>query len=546
MSDCPGEMRLLVVDDEHLERQAIKMILEKSSTTFMMVGEARNGREAVSQALELKPDIILLDIKMPGNGGMSAAREIIKQLPDCAIIFITAYDEFDYAQEALRLGAVDYLLKPVRTEELMEVLEKACEKILEEREKQEGWKRLQDQLDEALPWIRVNLGLGLVFGLWEERTAVEQQARLVNLGVLPQVAFGVRLDSRPQNDMTGAARMELVRFQLQRLIEDALDRYPAGLCLPLSERMLISLWGSQDPDRDRQLQRLAEYIVKAASEKLSLGVTVGLGRFCDDISQLPRSVWEAQTAAHLGMFYLGSERIVHVNELEQESVGGSSNLAREKEIITALKGGDREKVRGLFRELLGASSSGWISDLSLIKARLLSILSVYLRGVGLNRQEDMAGEAVSAYNYYTRRLSLSRSVEDLEQWLVDLAAARESLPGGRNRCSVDSALERVLSYIQDNYQKELSLTNLSKVIFLSPDYFSRIFKEQVGCTFSEYILRMRMEKAKELLSETDMLISDLARQVGYSDPNYFSRIFGRTVGVSPSRYRQKFNRHGGR
>lgn len=540
MNEKPAEMQVMVVDDEYLERQAVPLILGQASAPFKVVGEARNGNEALRLAVELKPDIILLDIKMPGMDGLAAAREIKKVLPAVAVIFLTAYDEFDYAKEALRVGAVDYLLKPLRSKDLLEVLGKARNLLLEEKVKQEERRKLQEQLAEALPWLRVNLGLGLISGSWEERSAVELQASLVQLEVLPQVAFGVYVGNRSQRDKTTPVGLDLLRYQLQQITEEALHRFPSGICLPLSERMLIGLWGTQEPEPEQHLRRLTEYIIKAASERLSLGVTVGLGSFCEDIAQLPHSVWEAQTAAHLGMFYLGPDRVVNVDELGQVNDRGAFTYgAREKEIIEALRSGNQEEVRNLFRGILGSISRGRGIDFYLIKARLMSVLVMFARSFGLGQQGEYSGKAAHTYYDSARRLELCRSVEDLEEWLVELAVEAEKLFSDKNYGAVDEAIKRVLAYIHENYQREISLSDLSRVIFLSPDYFSRVFKEQVGCTFSEYILNLRVEKAKELLADTELLVGEVGRKVGYPDPNYFSRVFGRTAGISPSRYRQE-------
>ncbi len=534
-----NEMGLLVVDDEHLERQAIRLILERAEVSIKVVGEARNGRQAVQMAGELRPDIILLDIKMPGMDGLTAAREIREILPTSAIIFLTAYNEFDYVQEALRIGVVDFLLKPIRAQELVDVLRNTRLQLLREREEQSEHKKLQEQLAEALPWLRVNLGLGLIWGLWEDRAAVEQQARLVQLEVLPRVAFGICMENRLESSPASLTRFELLRYQLQRLVEEALNRHPFGLCLPISDRMLIGLWGNRGPEQEQgqRLRQLANDIIETAADRLSLGVTVGLARFCEDISQLPRAAWEAQTAAHLGMFYLGPEQVVHVDELERKvDKDGGVYASRERELLEVLRSGDAEEARRMFREFLISVFEGRGTDLHLIKARLMGVLVAFSRGMG--SYGEHAEEMVHAYNKFARRLSLCLSVEELEEWLVDLALSGNNCFGEQAGKVVTGAVKRALAYIHENYQREISLADLSRIIFLSPDYFSRAFKEQVGCTFSEYVLRVRIEKAKKLLAESDLPVGEVGRQVGYSDPNYFSRVFGRAMGVPPSRYRQ--------
>ncbi len=108
------EYTVLICDDELLERQVLASIIESSDLPLKVVGEARNGIEAVEQSEKLKPDILLIDVKMPGKDGITASAEIKKSCPKCKSIFITAYDEFEYVKKALQIGAVEYLLKPVR------------------------------------------------------------------------------------------------------------------------------------------------------------------------------------------------------------------------------------------------------------------------------------------------------------------------------------------------------------------------------------------------------------------------------------------------
>jgi two-component system response regulator YesN len=162
--------------------------------------------------------------------------------------------------------------------------------------------------------------------------------------------------------------------------------------------------------------------------------------------------------------------------------------------------------------------------------------------MGINLQGDQFGES-SVYYDFARKIELCQSIDDLENWILELGETGLRILNSMGTKSVSSPIQKVLEYIEENYNSELTLSNLSKVIYLSPDYFSRIFKDQVGSTFSEYILKIRIEKAKELLNNLDIPVSEIGRKVGYSDPNYFSRVFTRAVGMPPSRFRQVISSH---
>ncbi|WP_028307068.1 response regulator [Desulfitibacter alkalitolerans] len=536
------QLRILVVDDEWLEREAIPIMLKHYEDMYKVVGEAKNGKEAISTAAELKPDIILLDIKMPGIDGLTAASHIKKESPSSVIIFLTAYDQFEYAKEALKVGAMDYLIKPLGSKDLLEALNKAQVLIAQEKLRETEQLKLERQLKEALPWLRLNLGLSLAFGTWEERSRIERQADILQLEVLPQAAFGVYIEHNNLNDPLHTVS-DLARYNLQQLIEDLLKKYSYGLCLPIGDKLLLGLLGTTTVDIEKDLYSIANEIIHNASEKLSLGVTVGLGNTCKDISEIPRSVWEAQLAADLGMFYLGSEHVVHIGELgerlnsiEMAQSTGDNNL------VEALKQGNIGQVKVLFKHFLGQLSCDSNVDLYLVKARLINILIIFARSMGINLQGDQFGES-SVYYDFARKIELCQSIDDLENWILELGETGLRIVNSTETKSVSSPIQKVLEYIEENYNSELTLSNLSKVIYLSPDYFSRIFKDQVGSTFSEYILKIRIEKAKELLNNLDIPVSEIGRKVGYSDPNYFSRVFTRAVGMPPSRFRQVICSH---
>ena len=184
---------LLIADDEQLERQALRFIIEKNYPQVQIVGEAGDGASAVRLAMEERPDIVLMDIRMPEINGLEAAKSIRVLLPDTRIVMLTAFDEFSYAKQALSMGAVEYLLKPVRPEELTETLRKVAEGVKAMKSKHQEEEALRKSVAEAMPFIQMSFVYDLISGQVEEMTHYRERASFLGLAVDPGVALVLEL-----------------------------------------------------------------------------------------------------------------------------------------------------------------------------------------------------------------------------------------------------------------------------------------------------------------------------------------------------------------
>ena len=174
-------VRVLLIDDEPLECEAIRFILEHERPEARVVDQAGSGRAGLSLALELKPDIVFMDIQMPGMNGLEATQALKGAVPGLKVIVLTAYDEFDFAQRALKLGASDYLLKPARPQEILRVVDKMCLELAEAAAREEEDKRLRRELEAMMPLIATGLVLDLVSERATDPADLEERARFLGL-----------------------------------------------------------------------------------------------------------------------------------------------------------------------------------------------------------------------------------------------------------------------------------------------------------------------------------------------------------------------------
>jgi len=516
--------KLLICEDESIEREAITLIINRAQLPIEIVGETENGLEAVRKATETRPDIILMDIKLPGLDGLAAAACIQERGLKSKIVIITAYDEFDYAQEALRLGAVDYLLKPVRPEELVTVIKKIIDTLNKEKERATKECELQESIKKAAKYLRAGFFAGLLLGTFQEERVIEIQASLLGLKEIPRGILVIKPDV-DTSDTSG----EFERYEVYKVVEQIVSSCcKDSIILLLGEDIVVGT------ELERDLKELGEHLRDVIEKSLDFTVTIGIGKGSSS-GDLPQLFKKAQLAARLGRFYLGGNRVVTLDEIGVLlHHPGYYNLDKEEKLLEQIQLGQKTEALQTLEELLQEILSRGYDSIAFCQMRLAEILILVWRKawqVGYIGRNEL-----HLQQSYLQKLWRAQTPAELRQWCRDLI--EEVLTTSDKEHTSKALIRRVVKYIHDNYAKELNLQDIARQIYLSPDYFSRLFKKEVGCTYAEYLTKVRIERAKSLLSNPSLSIGEIGEKVGYHDPNYFSRVFRKVVGVSPSDYRQ--------
>ena len=291
------EYTVLICDDELLERQVLKSIIESSDLPLKVVGEAKNGIEAVQQSEKLKPDILLIDIKMPGMDGITASAEIKKSCPKCKSIFITAYDEFEYVKRALQIGAVEYLLKPVRPDEILALLDKIVDLLNQERQKKLREEKLLESIKQAAGMLKSSIMVSLIMGHVEDKSVLQSRAKLLGIKEFPSSVMVILPDVATANSEAELERYEVFKFMENKYLnDDNVFLFFMGEEIVMG---LSSAYGSA--------ASLAEEIRKMVEESLDITVTIGVGEGNEDLKSL---FHDARLAAQLGRFYIGSNNVI--------------------------------------------------------------------------------------------------------------------------------------------------------------------------------------------------------------------------------------------
>ncbi len=527
---------VMIVDDEYLERKAIRAMVEKNMPRLEVVGEGQNGDEAVELAVDLQPHIILMDIKMPGRSGLEAAREITEHYPDTRIIILTAFDYFEYAHQALHIGIVDYLLKPVRPSALQKVLD-ACVSDLDAKIKMlDENKKIRKQLSKMWPYIQSSFIFDLINGNIVEEQELKQSASILDLDLFPSVVMviGVEKPETATRSLPGLQH-QLNRQKVFEVAQDVFNDCASVLITPVLEDKIVLLLPCNNKDNIEAqynfYHRKAEKILRRLSGS-DISVSIGVGRFYEDIFMIRRSYLEALENQQASSF-AGENEIVSC--LNCDSAAQCQQFCKyqdlnESELVYLICAGDWEGVTKLLDPLWDAICKSNAGE-ELQKALVLELLVVIYRAV-MSGPDKMAIFGLS----YIKELLDSDTIDQLGEGFY--AAVKEMMETVKKNDKVTSSMVKaVQNYINDNYPHEVSLKDAARHVHVSPCYLSRIFSKQVGLPFKKYLIDVRLNSAKKLLLTTNKPVGEIAFDVGYNDVSYFCRTFKQHQGLSPNNYR---------
>lgn len=534
--------KLMIVEDEPLARAAIMKIIDFSTFGFEVVAVCEDGQEAWEKYLALLPDLVITDICMPFVSGLELAGKIAEQGRGTRVIILTGYDDFNYARQAITHQVSDYVLKPITSKEFSQVLQNAATALTEQKQLQEQIQIARRELQLVTPLARDQLLNRLIQGTVEPTSI---QGELETFGLpLSQSLYQISLVSinNLKDTLTQLnVNTELLQFMLANIISELAASEKGFITFTLSDgRLAILASAPIAADLYSKHQDLAESVFQTLKQTLGVKVTIALGDTTDELSTLETSYKSAVKCLSYKDL-LPQSTIITPQTLQKKNLHFAFDSFAE-ELLLLIRLQDQEKLQNLVKRttstlrLSGMPKSTLLSECQQVLHKIRRIL---LPEAGIEEQDwivDWPPEE-KEIDFYPL----------LEQWLGNFSnQATKVLKSSRHGTSQRLGA-MATEYIKENYSNShLSLMEVCQHLSVSMSYFSLFFKESTGKTFIEYVTELRMEKAKELLSSTDLMLYTVAERVGYENPAYFTVAFKKNAGVSPKEYRKTYGRKASR
>ncbi len=519
---------ILVADDEHLVRKGIKHLLA-AETDYRIIGEAENGQEVLDKVKFIKPHVLILDVRMPVIDGLDALENIQKNYPEVKTIILSGYSDFHLAKRAMKLGALDYLLKPCNLIELREALERTKLLILKEqneRDKEEELKKQNGQYISAF-WEKFYWQL-----LKNELLPSEIKDRLEinNIKANEAVVISATIQNQYhlKSSMT-ASNYKKFCYMVRESIQDTLGRERLDLApvLQNEEEIFIIIIYSLEKNflplltrrlRDSLKKRFAYEFVVAFSEPV-------------EISNLAKGYQDTIMHLRQKLFLADSKQTKKDIILPLIKVFPEE---KKRQFLRSLRYGDEVKVFEKITELFNTMGNYHLSPSQ------YSQLVFYITETAFQAAIDEGVIVPDNLSPFVQGKEIEKlnTRSDLFLWLKNylrdiITCIRE------NHLGPSIAVKKSITYLDEHFKKKVNLTTLANHVGMSSSYLSCLIKKETGKNFSEHLTERRLSEARRLLAQGNLNISEVAFQLGYDNPRYFSDLFSKYEGIPPGHYRKR-------
>lgn len=520
--------KVFLVEDEIEAREGIRDNVAWKSAGFEFCGEAPDGEIALPLIEATQPDVLITDIRMPFMDGLQLCKIIREHMPWVKIIILSGHDEFSYAQTAIKLGVTEYLLKPVSSADLFNVLQKLTTLLDQDKKERETLKRLRDQVEDNLLLLRERFLLRLAMGGESYAAAVEQSQEL-GLDIIAEYYLVMLV----KIEMAENARS--FDFSECQIIEQVLGSMAVGdpnlfLTKKDVEEWVLILRGSSSEHLENEAVFLAESIKREVGEKTSCRLNIGIGDPQQRLGDIHRSFSEA--LIRINDHNWGSNHPALESERNRVELVKLDQSALE----SFLKSGNLDGFEEFF--------TSYIQPLSEAALRLYLVKQYMVVDIVLTSAQfvsDLGGNVDQVFPEIREIEGLLASVKTIEQIkaetrriITNALAYRDSQVGHERSMIIHQAKTYIDTHFSD---PDLSLREVAAHISLSPSHFSAIFSHETGQPFRDYLTAVRIDWAKELLRMTNLKSAEIAYQSGYNDPHYFSYFFKKITGQTPQQFR---------
>jgi two-component system response regulator YesN len=534
--------KVIIVEDEVPVRNAICNIIKWEKLGYELVHIAGDGQDALAYIENNSVDIILTDICMPFMDGLELSSKAKKILPTVKIVIITGYNEFEYAHKAVELGVAHYLLKPITADEFTDLLKNIKNELDEEFSKRTNLIALKKQVEKNRDILREKFLMNL---LSNRICGDDIQEKLKTLDIdLSGKEYSIAV-LMPEN-LVEVAKLnwkldyQLLEFAILNICNEILNSYDQNNCIMgINNQLIIILKNDNKTTTEyrNMIDSILNEIIVCVNKYYEIDIYIGIGDTYDNLQDIHFSYKDALVALEYRVLK-GSSRIIYKRDVEKKSSFTYMKIEEAlRELEYAIKIGIADKISKIIDYIFSIIrfSDVNISDYRTILLRITTTILKSYEDIRSETSQDLSID-FNVFNEVFRKEKIDE-VKDYYNKLCNGLATNINIERIDLRTS---QIQKAFTFIHNNYHnKDLDINLICEHLNVSSSYFSKMFKNETKTTFIEYLTKLRMDKAKELLLNTDLKVYEISEKIGYEDPHYFSYNFKKKIGVKPTQYRKR-------
>jgi two-component system response regulator YesN len=520
--------KLMVVDDEYNIRDGIVHAVPWDTCDVVVVSEAANGVEALAKAELDPPDLVISDINMDEMDGLELVERLKARYPDIKVIILSGYDEFDYAKKALQLKCSAYLLKPILPDELITVVRKVITEIQAEAQIRERMQSLESEIRINREVFQERLMNDLIHRTISDEAEFRERLALAGLH-LNGPAYCCLLIAQDgyieYKETKGIAEVQLLQRKMRSLIQDILmTEYDVWSFVDNNDQILVIIGGTAEGHQLRNLAAMLEKLRDTMRRLIGITTTIGTGSLCTQLTDLATSYADAMKALDFRVV-VGTDCVIDIDDVKVIT-HGQFYYPQDKEaaVLKSLAEADVPKIRAAIADFfaeLGAHKYRK-EHLRIAVMELFALAARKFMDLGLDIHVIYERDLIDPYSVLDR----FDTIDAVKNWLTNVVVGCSTELNNRRSNSVTNVVARVQEFIANNYTNpDISLNSIAEHVYLNPTYLSKLYKSKTGETYQEYLTRLRMDKARQLLRNTNIRTSEVGIAVGYPNAQYFTTLF---------------------
>ncbi|MGM0879852.1 MAG: response regulator transcription factor [Bacillota bacterium] len=523
-------MRILIVDDEILVRIGLKTIIPMADEYFEIIGEASNGLEALTILEQTPCDIVLTDIRMPHMDGLELLKSIHERWPEIKVFMLSNHNDFHYVQSALRLGAVEYIIKlEMDPSELLDKLQLIRSRLFVERQKNEEVTRLENKVNLYGREVKEKRLRDLLMRQSTEREMEEllRDFQLLSFEAPYTVAVAKIEDYDSLLDHNRFQSERLLNYTVANVVAEICKKYGGAEFVELERGQFVILKPLLDPLLLEEISHAVRTFLKLS---LSFGVSV-----CYNKPEITKVFMEANEALEY-RFYRGRGQIITYGELPETMTDMVEPF--DSDIwLKRIEEHDEAGILQLISDWVLSNSKNPVSTPNALREQWIRLAETF--ALSLKSEElDIYSVTLHEGKYPHHVIRSAETQQDIYEWFIGWVQVFLNYKKKHGRQRWRPEIQNVIGIINDRLHLPLKVSDLAAEVGFTENYLSILFKRETGETITDCLTRIRMKKARELLKEPGMKIYEVSEQVGYADPNHFSRSFKQLEGMYPTEYRK--------